>query len=166
MKLVKKKQAGRRTTIYRMTGVAAFADAIRSKYLDQEGFDDRSVEVGDRPAYLVAGAMSKDRAAWCSTLTSLTGDEVEIGGVTPAGILLVRPDEDEAVEGGIVYALSYGMGFQLLDPSRIDNLFGQRIRASCAQRWMSIRGRLVRPFRRVTACWDLVSVMSERLSAG
>lgn len=125
--MVEKKQSGRRTTIYRLTGVSDFEDAIRRKYLDREGFDHRSVEVGKRPAYLVAGAMSKDRADWCSTVTALTGDTVEISGVTPAGVLLVRPSGDQVAEGGIAYALSYGMGFQLLEPSRIDNLFGQRI---------------------------------------
>lgn len=125
--MVKKQQPGRRTTIYRLTGVADFESAIREKYLDREGFDHRNVEVAERPAYLVTGAMSKGRADWCSAVTSLTEEEVEIGGVTPAGVLLVRPSGDEAVEGGVAYALSYGMGFQLLEPSRIDNLFGQRI---------------------------------------
>lgn len=125
--MVKKKQSGRRTTIYRLTGVADFESAIREKYLDREGFDHRSVEVGKRAAYLVTGAMSKDQADWCSAVAALTGDAIEIGGVTPAGVLLVRPSGDEAAEGGVAYALSYGMGFQLLDPSRIDNLFGQRI---------------------------------------
>lgn len=125
--MVKKKQSGRRTTIYRLTGVADFESAIREKYLDREGFDHRNVAVAERPAYLVAGAMSKDRADWCSAVTALTEERVELGGVTPAGVLLVRPSGNEAVEGGVAYALSYGMGFQLLEPSRIDNLFGQRI---------------------------------------
>lgn len=125
--MVNKKQPGRRTTIYRLTGVSDLEDAVRSRYLDQTGFDHHSVEVGERPAYLVTGAMSKDRVDWCSAVSALTGDSVEIGSATPAGVLLVRPSQEGSEEDGVAYALSYGMGFQLLEPSRIDNLFGQRI---------------------------------------
>lgn len=122
-----RKKAGRRTTIYRLTGVSELKSAIRDKYLDQNGFNHRSVEVGERPGYLVTGAMVKERSDWCSAVTALTGEPVDIGGVTPAGVLLVRPEGNEVVENGVAYALSYGMGFQLLEPSRLDNLFGQRI---------------------------------------
>lgn len=125
--MAKEKKSGRRTTVYRLTGVSDFESAIRDKYLNREGFDHRNVEVGDRPAYLMTGAMSKNRADWCSAVSALTGVGVEIGGVTPSGVLLVRPSGHGAVDTGVVYALSYGMGFQLLEPSRIDNLFGQRI---------------------------------------
>lgn len=125
--MVRKKKSGRRTTIYRLTGVSSFECAIRDKYHNRDDFGHASVTVGDRPGYLVTGAMTKDRADWCSAVTTLTGDLVEIGGVTPAGVLLLRPSGDEAATDGITYALSYGMGFQLLEPGRIDSLFGQRI---------------------------------------
>lgn len=45
----------------------------------------------ERAAYLVTGAISKDQADSCSAVTALTGDAIEIGVVTPAGVLLVRP---------------------------------------------------------------------------
>lgn len=122
-----KQKAGRRTTIYRLTGVKEFESAIRDKYLGQDGFEAHEVEVGDRPGYLVAGAMAKDRSDWCAAVTTLTGEAVEIGGITPAGVLLVRPEGESAPQEGVAYALSYGMGFQLLEQGRLDNLFGQRI---------------------------------------
>lgn len=122
-----KRQPGRRTTIYRLTGVSDFESAIRDKYLDQGDFAHRSVDVGGRPSYLVTGAMVKDRSDWCAAVSALSGEAVEIGGVTPAGVLLVRPEGEDALEQGVTYALSYGMGFQLLEPGRLDNLFGQRI---------------------------------------
>lgn len=122
-----KEKAGRRTTIYRLTGVKELANAIRDKYLDRDEFAARGVEVGGRPACLVTGAMAKDRSDWCAAVTALTGEAVEIGGLTPAGVLLVRPESGDALQKGVAYALSYGMGFQLLEQGRLDNLFGQRI---------------------------------------
>lgn len=125
--MAQERKRGRRTTIYRLTGVSNFRAAIRDKYRKRDGFNHATVAVGGRPGYLITGAMTKDRADWCSAVTTLTGDPVEIGGVTLAGVLLLRPSGDEAAIDGIAYALSYGMGFQLLEPGRIDNPFGQRI---------------------------------------
>ncbi|WP_241249028.1 DUF6119 family protein [Agrococcus sp. KRD186] len=124
---VAKEKAGRRTTIYRLTGVSDFQSAIRNKYLDRDDFAHQEVDVGGRLGYMVTGAMVKDRADWCSAIAALTGQEVEIGGVTPAGVLLVRSQTEDALNQGVAYALSYGMGFQLLEQGRLDNLFGQRI---------------------------------------
>ncbi|MEV8222307.1 DUF6119 family protein [Dietzia maris] len=122
-------KSGRRTTVYRLTGVDDLKSAIRAKYLDHPGFRHERLTVGDRAGFLITGAMQKDRADWCSVVSALTGTEVSQGGKTPAGVLLTRPkvDADEADEAQVAYALSYGMGFQLLEPARVDNLFGQRI---------------------------------------
>ncbi|OHQ62342.1 hypothetical protein HMPREF2657_08970 [Corynebacterium sp. HMSC072B08] len=122
-----KKRAGRRTTVYRLTGVKTFKRAIRDKYLKRDGFECKVVKVGERDGLLVSGAMQKERADWCSAVSALTTAKIEIEGVTPAGVLLVRPDEGVAADDEVAYALTYGMGFQLLEPGRIDNLFGQRI---------------------------------------
>lgn len=120
-----KEEPGRRTTIYRMTGIADFKEAIRDKYLEADAFEWQYVEVGGRPGFLVTGAMSKSNANWCSAVSELTGQDVSVSGSTPAGVLLIQLPglEDEEV----VHALTYGMGFQLLEPGKIDNLFGQRI---------------------------------------
>lgn len=123
----RKGKAGRRTTIYRLTSVFDFEDAIRDKYLEHPSFTQHHATVGERPSLLVTGAMVKEQADWCSTVSTLTGEIVDVGGVTPAGVLLIRPGGNDALQDGIAYALSYGMGFQLLEPGRMDNLFGQRI---------------------------------------
>lgn len=126
--MAKKKQSGRRTTIYRLTGVDAFESAVRSKYLEGNNFDFKNVAVGDRDGFLLTGAMHKEKSDWCSAVNALTGSNVNLGGITPAGVLLLRPNHTDVVtDDDVAYALSYGMGFQLLEPSRIDNLFGQRI---------------------------------------
>ena len=61
----KKQQSGRRTTIYRLTGLGDLRDAIRPKYLEHEHFRHESVEVGERAGFLITGAMVKDKVAWC-----------------------------------------------------------------------------------------------------
>lgn len=120
-----KEKPGRRTTIYRMTGVADFKEAIRDKYLEADGFEHQDVEVGGHPGFLVTGAMSRDKAKWCAAVSDLTAQDIEVSGITPAGVILIRIPGFEDDE--VVHALTYGMGFQLLEPGKIDNLFGQRI---------------------------------------
>lgn len=128
-----KKAQGRRTTIYRLTGVDDFRKAIRPRYLNHDGFDVAEVTVGDRLALLVTGAMTKDAAGWCAAVTELTELKVAIGGATPAGVILLRPSPSANPDPTVAYALTYGMGFQLLDPGRLDNLFGQRIAIRTAE---------------------------------
>lgn len=118
-------RSGKRTTVYRLTGVEDLRSAIRNKYLSSDDFEAVEVVVGEQEGFLVTGAMRKEEADWCLALNTLTGGNVSLGGVTPAGVLLLRPGAE--AETDVAYALSYGMGFQLLDPKRIDNLFGQRI---------------------------------------
>ena len=66
-------------------------------------------------------------------LAALTGSAVAIDSKTPAGVLVLAAngsdegEHDVDAEERVAYALTYGMGFQLLEPSRLDNLFGQRI---------------------------------------
>ena len=121
------KAKGRRTTIYRLTGVDDLREAVRTKYLDHDGFEVDDVTIGGRQALLVTGAMTRDAAAWCAPVKALTGRDVAIAGATPAGLILLRPSPQATADARVAYALTYGMGFQLLDPSRLDNLFGQRI---------------------------------------
>lgn len=52
---------------------------------------------------------------------ALTALQVELGNVTAASALVIRRSDDGA------WALTYGMGFQLLDQSKVDGGFGQRI---------------------------------------
>lgn len=122
-----KKQTGRRTTIYRLVGLGDLESAVRPKYLKDDRFEARPVQVGERTGLLVTGAMTKDRVDWCSPVAALTGAEININSVTPAGVLLLPCSSGGTHEDGVGYALTYGMGFQLLEPARLDNLFGQRI---------------------------------------
>ena len=122
-----KEQAGRRTTIYRMIGVADLREAVRSKYFEADGFTTQDVKVGDRDALLITGAMVTDRAKWCAAVAEVTGHSVQVSGSTPAGVLVLRPSREVVEDVNVAYCLTYGMGFQLLEPTKVDTLFGQRV---------------------------------------
>lgn len=110
-----------RTTLYRLTGLAQLSDAIRNKYLESGNFGSSVTSVGGREALVVSGLMATERVKWAANLYGLTGEDVDIGNQTAAGVLLIRDGDDHA------WALSYGMGFQLLDQNYFDAGFGQRI---------------------------------------
>ena len=83
-------------------------------------------------------AMSRASVAFLAVGSSPAQTELEkrdilIAGATPAGVLLLRPSDSATEDGSVAYALTYGMGFQLLEPSRLDNLFGQRIAIRTAE---------------------------------
>lgn len=109
------------TTLYRLTDLAEFRSAIRAKYLDMGGFNVQECAVGDRPALLVQGHVETERAKWAGRVSELIDDEVNARNTTAAAVLLIETAD------GVTWALSYGMGFFLLDQAFIDPGFGQRI---------------------------------------
>jgi uncharacterized protein (TIGR04141 family) len=117
----RKRSPAVRTTVYRLFGIAELADGIQRKYLEHGNFLVTGTSVGDRDALLVSGAMVTDVVAWGASIEALTTETVAIGDMTAAAALLIRCDRESA------WALTYGMGFQLLDHDRIDGGFGQRI---------------------------------------
>lgn len=119
-----RRSSGRRTTVYRLRGVDDLPQAIRDKYRSDDNFDQQRTSVGEMPALLVVGSMPREEAAWCAAVRELTGEEVSVAGATPAAVLLVRVLHEGGDE---VFALTYGMGFQLLDQAFVDGLFGQRL---------------------------------------
>lgn len=123
-----------RTTLYRITGVSSLDHGIQAKYLHRD-FEATKVTVGGREALLVYGAMITQIAGWSATLQALTNKDVALGNRTAAAVLIIRAnstylnpastyDDDD---GNVAWALTYGMGFQLLDQARVDNGFGQRL---------------------------------------
>lgn len=110
-----------RTTLYRVRGVKALNDAIRSKYLDSDGFNVMLTTVDGRDALVICGEVQSDKAAWVERLSSIAGVNVTAGNTTAAAALIIRDGEVEA------WALTYGMGFQLLDQACVDPGFGIRI---------------------------------------
>ena len=116
-----KESRSARTTVYRLRELPDLKSAIRSKYLTSGGFTERATTVGGREALLVTGAMHRELAAWAERLTAISGKPVEVGNTTAAAVLLVRDGDDTA------FAMTYGMGFQLLEPAAVDPGFGMRV---------------------------------------
>jgi uncharacterized protein (TIGR04141 family) len=126
-----------RTSLYRLTHVSSLAEGVQSKYFDGD-FTTADLVIGGREAMLVQGSIHTSTVNWATAVQELTGWPVALGNITAAAVLLIRatPDHDqasdgdgaaEADDGDVVWALTYGMGFQLLDQAKIDNGFGQRI---------------------------------------
>ena len=117
----RKESPSARTTVYRLRGLSDLNSAIRPKYLTGGDFTEVATEVGGREALLVAGAMHRDRATWVGRLSSISGAQVEVGNTTAAAVLLIRDGDNTA------FAMTYGMGFQLLDQAAVDPGFGMRV---------------------------------------
>ena len=117
----RKQSPSARTTVYRLRGLQDLKAAIRPKYLTGGDFTETATAVGGREALLVAGAMHRDRASWVGRLSSISGAQVEVGNTTAAAVLLIRDGGDTA------FALTYGMGFQLLDQAAVVPRFGMRV---------------------------------------
>ncbi|TKJ28481.1 DUF6119 family protein [Blastococcus sp. CCUG 61487] len=117
-----KQSPANRTTLYRFEHLVALEDAIREKYREQDDFTATPTKVGEREALLFSGTMKtkSDKVQWAKPLQELTGEELALTNKTAAAVLLIRRGEDGA------WALTYGMGFQLLDHDKIDGAFGQR----------------------------------------
>ena len=117
----RKESPSARTTVYRLQNLPNLESAIRSKYFAGEHFTATPTTVGGRNALLVAGTMRRDQAAWAARLTTIADKPVDVGNTTAAAVLLVEDSEDTA------FAMTYGMGFQLLEPATIDPGFGMRV---------------------------------------
>jgi uncharacterized protein (TIGR04141 family) len=109
------------TTLYRLTGLTTLQGAIRDKYLESASFEFRECAVGDRQSALALGHIETEQAKWANTVHALIEDAVDAHNVTGAAVLLVPGDD------GVTWALSYGMGFQMLEQAHVDPGFGQRL---------------------------------------
>ncbi len=111
-----------RTTLYRFELLETLEDGVRKKYREQDDFKGVPTQVGGREALLFSGTIMKaGPVPWVTTLRGLTGAELDLANRTAAAVLLIRRGDAGA------WALTYGMGFQLLDHDKIDGAFGQRI---------------------------------------
>ncbi|MBG6059971.1 hypothetical protein IWX89_003444 [Cryobacterium sp. MP_M3] len=146
-----------RTSLYRLYGLSSLDEAVQPKYRESPTFSSTAVTVGDRPAVLIAGTTPEKIVSWAGVLAGLTGEEVDLLNTTAAAVLIISsasassipaiaitqngqrvrfrdPDSDldsspVQPEGGseTAWALTYGMGFQLLDQAKVDGGFGQRV---------------------------------------
>ncbi|MFE0514641.1 DUF6119 family protein [Streptomyces sp. NPDC058964] len=112
----------RRSTLYRLIDTdssdAGLRESLADYYASHDDFTVESTEIDGVPAIAIWGIVGKkDRADWSATFKSLTGKDAEISNRAAAGAIVI------GVSGG-PYALTFGMGHLLIDPSRIDSGFG------------------------------------------
>lgn len=119
--MARKPSVAARTSLYRLLGVADLATGVQKKYLGDSNYTVTETDVSGRTALLVQGLMRTPSVSWAGTLHALTGEAIQLGNETAAAVLFIRDDDEQA------WALTYGMGFQLLDQTRVDGGFGQRI---------------------------------------
>lgn len=140
-----KSSAETRMTLYRIVGMTSLRDALRDKYLELDTFECRSITVGGRPSFLVVGKTEEKDARWSSILAGLSGETISLKNSSAAAVLLIQdtekarldnegvqetpPDEQDNKNNAedTAWALTFGMGFQLLEQKYVDHGFGQKI---------------------------------------
>lgn len=144
--MAKNENTEARMTLYRLTGLISMRDAIREKYLELDTFDEKSLTFDDREALLVTGRTEPKKVGWSSLLSDLSGQTVALESSSAAAVLLIADtkvgtsdgpnqddngstdtDDSDKPDPTTAWAVTFGMGFQLLNQDRIDNGFGQRI---------------------------------------
>lgn len=109
-------------TLYRLLGEQELVGFVQEKYLGRAAFTAHSFEIQGRRGLLIEGSIKNDEVKWVPTVQSLTGCKINRSNSTAAGLILV-PTQTK----GVVWAISFGMGFLLLDKNYIDQGFGQRV---------------------------------------
>ncbi|WP_305779779.1 DUF6119 family protein [Nocardia nova] len=116
----------KRMNLYRMAEDTILPEALREQYREpSEKFDVRHVTVADSPALLVDGAFDNP-SKWTEAVAVLTNVDVSQDNRSPGAVLVIDDDS------GALWALTWGVGFQLLNQEKIDFRFGTRVVARSA----------------------------------
>lgn len=118
-------------TLYRLSGLPHLKCAVRQKYKSLDSFREHNLQLEDLPAYLILGTTEAKDVRWGPTLESLSGQPLNLQNSTAAAALIIRNTAEEETQhqsrGFTAWALTFGMGFQLLDQEYIENGFGQSV---------------------------------------
>lgn len=127
-------------TLYRMIELPSVELAIRKKYrpenteenISTHNYQQKEVSFGDITANLFWGTVKREKATWTETITNLTQEDISIGNTTASAVLII-PDKEYKTETMFpAWAITFGMGFQMLDQTYIDPAFGKKIAIRCA----------------------------------
>ncbi|MDA4888397.1 TIGR04141 family sporadically distributed protein [Streptomyces sp. MS2A] len=116
-----RKHATRKSTLHRLRvpqgeGVG-LRDLVRDRYLESPDHTVRDFTAEGIEGLLVTGGVPRERADWCTAVEAITGLEVSERSHSAAGLIVMRTERG-------LYALSYGVGHHMLDPSHRDDDFG------------------------------------------
>jgi uncharacterized protein (TIGR04141 family) len=121
-----------RVSIYQVEGRVDPYDVLRTAYLDRDEFDIEEVEVGGRSGYFIGGAVETIHAKWSGIVENwVDGSELagSLGNTTAAGVLLLPTAEPGS---GRMWAICFGMGFHLIESTKMVPDLGRRLAARCA----------------------------------
>lgn len=143
-----KKNDHSRMTVYRLVDLPSLKRAIRGKY---DNFDETEIKVGLRDSLLVMGATEEKTVRWGELVKGLSNETVDLKTSSPGAVLLIPEDDtakndvalaaigqsDGSRDAPITedtfnaWAITFGIGFQLLDQRYIDSGFGKRVAIRC-----------------------------------
>lgn len=143
-----KKSDHSRMTVYRLVDLPSLKRAIRDKY---DNFDETEIKVGERDSLLIMGATEKKDVRWGELVKGLSNETVDLKTSSPGAVLLIPEDDtakndvalsdadqsDGSSDAPITedtfnaWAITFGIGFQLLDQQYIDSGFGKRVAIRC-----------------------------------
>lgn len=118
--------ATKRTTLYRMLEGCTLTSALNEQRRESDGhFTVSHLTVQHQPACLVHGAVATN-TKWAKDVNLLTGRDVSLSRSSPGATLLIQDIES------VIWALTWGTGFQFLDSEQIDFGFGSGVVARAA----------------------------------
>ena len=146
--MARKKNDHSRMTVYRLVDLPSLKKAIRDKY---DNFDETDIKVGERCSLLVMGATEEKAVRWGELVKGLSNETVDLKTSSPGAVLLIPEDDtakndvapadtgqsDGSRDAPIAedtfnaWAITFGIGFQLLDQRYIDSGFGKRVAIRC-----------------------------------
>ena len=151
--MARKSSGKTRMTLYRLVGLPSYNAAVREKYRQSSDGENgkEEVRVAETKAFLYWSTVKRNQVKWTDTIRELTKKELMVGNATASAVLLIPYADDtesiseaKSLNGHDVgtsgnkassfsaWAITFGMGFQMLEPLYIDPGFGQRVAIRCA----------------------------------
>ena len=151
--MARKSSGKTRMTLYRLVGLPSYNAAVREKYRQSSDGENgkEEVRVAETKAFLYWSTVKRNQVKWTDTIKELTKKELMVGNATASAVLLIPYADDtesiseaKSLNGHDVgtsgnkassfsaWAITFGMGFQMLEPLYIDPGFGQRVAIRCA----------------------------------
>jgi uncharacterized protein (TIGR04141 family) len=105
-------------------------------------YEEHQVSIAGTDAVIYSGKIEHERASWNKTVQLLSGKDLLLGNSTASAVLLIPAQPEKSSETSdlssaddvtfAAWAVTFGMGFQMLDPQFIDPGFGQKVAIRCA----------------------------------
>ena len=107
------KSTKRRCSIYRLNASDIRKVTLKQKYMKDDGFQESYIEIEGIECRMAVGHIVTERAKWADYLQTATKVQLDVSNRTAAAVLLVPIDRS-------IFAVSYGMGFHLIDNELIE----------------------------------------------